>query len=552
MSAPRRARLHRRVAAALEGGGEDGDRLAALAHHFTRAAAGQDDARKAIEYAIRAAESADAVLAYEEAAGHYAGALAVLERFRPGASDLRCALLLALGEAQLRAGERPTAGESFRQAAALATELGDHDALARAALGASDRYIQPPGVQDLELIALLERALAVAATEASLPRVQLLARLCGALYYADGRERMAALSAEARGIAAQLGDPEARAYACAAARRAHWEPVGLTERLAASTEMLTCARAAGNLELELQAHAWLSVDLMESGDLDAVDAQLEAFADGAERVRQPLYLWNATVWRAMRAALGGRLEEAERVATEALSTGSRAEPVTAPQWYAIQLLTIRSEQLRLVELRDGVRQAAGATRVPAWRAAYAWLLTEVGELDEARAEFDALAADEFAEIPPDGNWVAAIAMLAHPCARLGDAARARVLQRLLEPFADRTIQVGMATANLGSVRRELGVLAAAAGRRDEAVAHYERAIEVNRKLGARAYLAHSQLELAALLGPADGRVAGLIAEVEQTLDALPLPAVAAKLGSLRRALGASQGGSAPGTGGRGR
>src|SRR5204862_3503941 len=64
MSAPRRARIHRRVGEALEAHG--GDRhLTALALHFTRAA-GSQDAEKAIQYASRAGVQATAMLAHEE------------------------------------------------------------------------------------------------------------------------------------------------------------------------------------------------------------------------------------------------------------------------------------------------------------------------------------------------------------------------------------------------------------------------------------------------------------------------------------------------------
>ena len=59
----------------------------------------------------------------------------------------------------MRSGERPRAWATFREAAALAAKLGDGVSLARAAIGASRRYIQPPGVIDEELIGLLEQAL---------------------------------------------------------------------------------------------------------------------------------------------------------------------------------------------------------------------------------------------------------------------------------------------------------------------------------------------------------------------------------------------------------
>ena len=92
-------------------------------------------------------------------------------------------------------------------------------------------------------------------------------------------------------------------------------------RLADSTVLLRAAREASDIELTLQGHAWLVVDLLESGDRKGVEVQIEAFAAGAERLRQPLYLWNAAVWRAMTAMLDGRLEEAEQLAAGAASLG---------------------------------------------------------------------------------------------------------------------------------------------------------------------------------------------------------------------------------------
>ena len=62
------------------------------------------------------------MLAHEEAAEHYARALEVQERFEPEALQQRCELLLLLGEARVRAGERPSAWGIFREAATIAAE----------------------------------------------------------------------------------------------------------------------------------------------------------------------------------------------------------------------------------------------------------------------------------------------------------------------------------------------------------------------------------------------------------------------------------------------
>ena len=135
-----------------------------------------------------------------------------------------------------------------------------------------------------------------------------------------------------------------------------WDAPHLAERVEVSTEMLTLARQIGNLELQLQAHAWLVVDLLERGDRDAVDAQIEAFEAGAERLRQPLYEWNSILWRAMRALLAGALSLADKLAAEALAAGAPAEAVTVSQYYAIQVLGIRREQGTIGELEPAARQ----------------------------------------------------------------------------------------------------------------------------------------------------------------------------------------------------
>ncbi len=534
MSGQRRARAHGRVGEALEASAKHrgGPLLAALAHHFTRAAR-PEDAEKAITYACRAGEQATAMLAHEEAAEHYSRALEVLERFKPEAVERRCEVLLLLGEARVRGGERAPAGPAFREAAALAERVGDSDRLARAAIGASRRYIQQPGVVEPELIAMLERALELAAGERTVVRVRLLSRLCGAVYYSSERDRMRELSAEATAIAEELDDAEARAYACAARRRALWDAAHLQERLAASTEMLKSARQVGNLELELQAHAWLVVDLLEHGDRDAVDAQIEAFTTGAEQLRQPLYVWNARVWRAMRALLAGDLERADELASEALVAGAPAEAVTAPQYHAIQLLAIRREQRRMAELEQPARQLAGANPSrPAWRAALADLLLETGRTAEAQAEFEALATHDFDDVPQDGDWMTAITLLTDVCAGLGDTARAELLYQRLLPYAEANVVIGLAAVCLGSAAGFLGKLAATSGRDGAAAAHFEHALDANAALKAPVCLAHTQLDYARLLGRAT-RAVELIDAAARTAAELGLPWVARRAEQLR-------------------
>jgi tetratricopeptide (TPR) repeat protein len=296
--------------------------------------------------------------------------------------------------------------------------------------------------------------------------------------------------------------------------------------------MLTRAREIGNLELELQAHAWLVVDLLEAGDRDAVDAQVEAFTDGAERLRQPLYLWNVLVWRAMRALLAGQLERAEHLASQALAAGASAEAVTAPQYYAIQLLAVRREQDRLQELEPPAREMVDAQPArPAWRAGLAVLLADSGRVDEAREQLDVLAANDFRDIPRDGDWMTAIAMTAEAVVAAADAARAAVLYEALLPYADRNVVIGLAAVCLGSAARHLGKLAFVAGRADTAREHFEHALRANASVKAPVALAHTQLDYAWLLGSSK-RAGELISGAARTARQLGLPAVARRAAEL--------------------
>ncbi len=153
---PRRPLIHRRIAETLERLHRDNPAapLAEIARHWL--AAGPASAAKARDTARRAAERAAAALAHEEAGALLEQALHAHEQADPANDALRVELLVALGSAQARAGDVVNGKQNSTTAAALARELGDAPAFARAALarGAS----LSPGYVDPELVAMLEEA----------------------------------------------------------------------------------------------------------------------------------------------------------------------------------------------------------------------------------------------------------------------------------------------------------------------------------------------------------------------------------------------------------
>jgi non-specific serine/threonine protein kinase len=136
---------------------------------------------------------------------------------------------------------------------------------------------------------------------------------------------------------------------------------------------------------------------------------------------------------------------------------------------------------------------------PVWRAAAAYALVVVGRTDAARRAFEALCADGLAEVPRDGEWLSALALLIGVAERLDDARRSAELAELLAPHASRAVITGRGATCLGPVSRFVAVALAAAGRREEAIASYEAALATARRWGAEPIVAAIRLELAALV-----------------------------------------------------
>ena len=392
LSSLRRARLHSRVGETILARHRDDldPWLPQLAFHFGRAAA-VEGPQRAIDFALAAGRRADRLLAWEEAAEYYRGAL----RARQATSEARDRtggeLLLALGASEERAGLEG-ARESFAQALAVAKELEDPVLLARAALGVAGPW-STLGREDPEIVAVLEEALAGLGEEDSPLRARLLGRLSLELYYAGQPERRLALSEEAVAIARRIGDPVTLASALDARHYVLWRPENVEERLEVAAELRRIAAEVGDLELELEGAGWTVVDLLELGDVDGADVQIEAAATLASVVQRPLYLWWTSLFRCTRAQLAGEFDEAERLANETLAIGQREHAENALHYYAMAMFNIRREQGRLGEVEEAVaRFIEMYPAIPAWRCTQALLHVELGRLDEARETLEAVGS----------------------------------------------------------------------------------------------------------------------------------------------------------------
>jgi DNA-binding SARP family transcriptional activator len=497
LSTARRVRLHRLSAEVLESlyGDQAGPHLAELAHH---AIAGSDF-DKGLAYARRAGDRALALLAFEEAVRLYATALEALDLSSPSDERMRCELLLALGEAEIRAGNTPVAKQTFLAAAETARGLGLSFELARAAEGYGGRIVWVRAGGDTRLVPLLEEGLAALGDEDVELRVRLLARLAGALRDEHSRERRDRLSAEAVQLARRTENLAALAYALSGRGHAFLGPDTMAETLAIGTELCEVAASCGDGERAQAGHMLRIMAQLTIGEVQRVEADLAAVSRISDELRQPAQLWEACVVRGMLALAEGRLAEAGTLIPQALSLGERAVPEGAIPHYRVQWYTLCDFRGHPEEAEQEIRDlAAEYPARPVFRCLVAHLEARLGRTAEARRTLAGLSADDVAALPFDQEWLLGMSLLAETAALLSDAESAAVLYRLLVPWAAFNA-VDQSEANRGSVSRYLGLLATTMAQWTDAERHFEDATAMNARMGARPWLAHAEHDYAHML-----------------------------------------------------
>ena len=508
----RRVHLHRIIAEVLDGlyGESPEAHLAELAFHFFEATQGAEDsiavddglrpAAKAINYARRAADQALRSLAYEEAARLYRMALAVLDSGDRPDDETRTEILLAIGEAEDRAGDMTAARATLLQAAAIARRTGVAHQLARAALGYGGRLLWGRPGTDKRLIPLLQDALVLLGGSDEQLRVRLLSRLaCAWRSSPDQREQSSTLSAQAVELARQLDDPATLSYALTGRYWATWWPENPHERPPIAEEMVAIAEAVGDGERIVDAHLMLYISSAELARMAEARSRLADVIRLADELRQPSQLWLGVIWGAFSALLEGDYVLAEELISRQLEwvhpTISSRDEMSVGRMH---LFLLRREQGRVAETEAAVRASIeDFPWYPLHRAALACLLLDLGREAEGRAVFDDLAQDGFQALYRDNEWLVGIGLASEACSLVGDTAAAAVLHAQLKPFAGR--HALSFEGSLGATDRYLGLLSATMGLLDQADEHLTAAIRLNEQMGARPWTAHSQDDLGRVL-----------------------------------------------------
>ena len=520
LTATRRVALHRRVGQAIEAlhAGHLGNHLPALAHHYARAAAPAADVAKAVEYATQAGDWALAQLAHDDAATYYRSALEVLDSEGSGPTAdaaRRLDLLIALGEAQRRAGNAAHR-ETLLEAARLAEERGDAEALARAALAnMRGLYFSSARGTDTERVDALEAALRMLPAGDSTLRARLLASLGLELFFDPDRPRRLALGDSALAMARRLGDTATLLHVLSARPFTIAAPDTLDERMAVTAELIAIAEQLGDPVLECRAWAARFRVAFDKPDIEEIDRALANFQRLAAEVGQPALRWTAGLGQVGRHILAGRIREAEEHALATFDLGTATGQPDARIFFELHRFWTSFERGRLAEVESdlvGLMDEIGG-HIPSTRGLLGVTYCELDRPEPAH-EIVAPAAGDGFDLPLDSVWLLGIAVYADVTVRLGVTDWAERLFELLAPYHSQLATTGWGLS-WGTASHHLGALATLLGRFDEAEAQFAAATDLHGRIGAPCWLARTRLEWARMLmrrgGPGDtGRARELL------------------------------------------
>jgi class 3 adenylate cyclase/tetratricopeptide (TPR) repeat protein len=540
----RRQQIHARIARVLEERFPETveTQPELVAHHYTEGGLPM----QAIPYWQRAGEQAVQRSAFLESVTDFSRALDLLSE-SSAASDkggqavengnLLCALLLGLTEGQRRSGQQLKAQQTAIRASEIARQLSSADFMSRAAMELAKLGFEVGLPVAPAATQLFEQTLEIIGPEASALRASIVIGLSFVLVRAGSIDRALESAREGVAMARQLGRDELVAMGLIGMCMALQSPEHAQQRLVYAREMLGPAKAANSTYGVHTSLWWRTYSAFELGDIAMAKQGVEGYAQLEETTRNPLHQCLLKNFLACEACLEGRFGDFEGLVSEALAIGQTLEVGNAAGIFGVQMFTLRREQDRLREveplLRHFVQTPEAAT---AWRPGLGLIYAELGRPAEAQTQFERLAQDDFAAVPRDANRLVSFTYLADVCTFLQDTSRAQILYEMMLPYNAINVLIGSGSACAGSASRYLGTLATTMRRWNDAERHFEDALAMNERMGARPWLAHTEYQYARMLlardraGDSD-RAESLLKEALATGRALGMKALERRITS---------------------
>ena len=502
-----RARLHARVAAALEAisSASTAD-VVQLAYHYLSAGPFGDPA-KAVHYSREAGARAVRQGAWQDAARHLEQALAAIAPAWPGADAIRCDVLVELGHVRRSGGMIREAHHAFNESISLADRIGDQDRVLAAAVAFGGPQLwgsREWGETDPRLIALLERQLGGIGGEDPARRVRILATLATELNSDQTAFRGWAYANVALDTARWLGQPEELGIAVSAYLLSAEATDHMPEIREILEDMLQGSQRDLTPQVQVILLARLLAERIRSGELTRFDAEFDhAWRLAADVLHSPELQIALRMVEACRYLVAGDVERGAGL----MESSHQAQQNLSTTWSEPGRFVLDSCRMLLTgTLADHAEQVAARLdrpdhpSIPHLAAPAAALgFAQRGDLERARQ----IASRWFAPPPWSWTWFQPIAYWAQVATILG-VPDPDWLYDQLTPHAGELAIVGMVTDSGGAVDSLLAGLALQLGYLDEAAEHARAGLALDVQVGSPIWINRST-ELISRIGAALSR-----------------------------------------------
>jgi DNA-binding CsgD family transcriptional regulator len=468
--------------------------LTRIAHHYYEAAALHNSDR-AVVFAMRAADSAVRMYAYEDALLHYNRTIEILESSGSMHDERLARAYILKGSALKQLGCVQDSIEVLLDAVNRIQVLGSVELLVDVLMFLA---MSSSHVAQRHVIPLLDRALALLPDADSAPRAKALATLAFAQRTVTDKSRIQRSVDEALEVAARSCDATARCECYQLTILAlRGDPESLIRRLQLGQEFISVARSTGSADLLAEAYHWQALNYFESGQLEELEPLLEHY-DSLSAARFGLHQYRARAHRVTLALVRGDWADLEPQIEGLLEIGMKTRRDDADGVYGAQMFALNRDLGRLHTHAKYIKTIASSAAKRMWEPGLMLICAEIGLLPEAREIFNRLAGQDFRSICQDDMYVACLVFCAETCCALADAGRAESLYQLMRPYARQTANHPTAVC-FGATELYLGMLACTANRPALARQHFDRALTLNRAMRAWPFLARTLFRYGAFL-----------------------------------------------------
>ena len=486
-----RARLHARVAAALEDASSASPAdVVQLAYHYLSAGPFGDPA-KAVDYARAAGAQAVRQGAWQDAARHLEQALTAVSPALPHADATRCDVLVELGQARKSGGLLREAHAAFDESISLADRIGDENRMLAAAVAFGAPQLWGPrewGEIDTRLIALLERQLDRIGDGDPARRVRILATLAIELCFDEAALRGWGYANQALDTSRRLGQPEELGIAVSGYLWSAEVTDHLPQYRAVLDEMLTGRPPDLPPKVQAILLTRLLVERIRFGELARFDAEFaQAGRLATDVLHSPELQMALRLVEACRYLVAGDVERAAAI----IGPVRQAMLSLGTTWREPGQFVLDSCQMLLTgTLADHAEQIAARLAQPDHPSiphlaapAAALAFAQRGDTERARQ----IAARWFT--PPPRSWtcLTAIAYWAQAAAALGVPDPAWLYGQLARHTGELAIAGHVGDCG-GAVDSLLAGLAWRLGRLDEAAEHAQAGLALDTKVGSEVWI----------------------------------------------------------------